>query len=108
VSAARLVWEKADGSRVDFPLARDVLVVGRDDDADIQVDEPLVSRAHARLERRGQAWFVLDLGSTNYTRVNGDVVAERELRHGDEVKFARARCLFVAEDGADPSVHSSS
>ncbi len=108
MSAARLVWEKADGSRVDFPLARDVLVVGRDDDVDIQVDEPLVSRAHARLERRGEAWFVLDLGSTNCTRVNGDVVAERELRHGDEVKFARARCLFVAEDGADPVVDSSS
>jgi pSer/pThr/pTyr-binding forkhead associated (FHA) protein len=69
---------------------------GRDEDADIQVDEPLVSRAHARIERRGAAFFVLDLGSTNLTRVNGDAVHERELHHGDEVRFGRARCRFAA------------
>lgn len=99
----RLVWEKRDGTRVDFPLTADVLVVGRDDTADIRVDEPLVSRAHARLERRGPSYVVLDLGSTNLTRVNGEVVAERELRHGDEVRFGRARCTFLAEEGrTDP------
>ena len=98
----RLVWERLDGTRVDFPLTSDVMVVGRDEDADIRVDEPLVSRAHARVERRGGAYVVLDLGSTNFTRVNGEVVAERELRHGDEVRFARARCLFLAAGGADP------
>ena len=97
----RLVWEKQDGSRVDFPLSAAVMVVGRDADADIQVDEPLVSRAHARIERRGESYVVLDLGSTNLTRVNGEVVAERELRDGDELRFARARCLFVAA-GTDP------
>ncbi|MBI3932886.1 MAG: FHA domain-containing protein [Acidobacteria bacterium] len=100
--AARLVWERGDGSRVEFPLTADVLVVGRDEEADIRVDEPLVSRNHARLERRGEAWVVLDLGSTNYTRVNGEVVSERALRHGDEVRFARARCTFLAAAGADP------
>jgi pSer/pThr/pTyr-binding forkhead associated (FHA) protein len=98
----RLVWEKRDGTRVDFPLTADVLVVGRDDSADIRVDEPLVSRAHARLERRGPSYVVLDLGSTNLTRVNGEVVAERELRHGDEVRFGRARCTFLAEEAPDP------
>ena len=93
----RLVWERPDGSRVDFPLERRPLLVGREADADIQVDEPLVSRVHARLEPRGEGFAVLDLGSTNLTRVNGEVVAERQLRHGDEVRFARARCRFVEE-----------
>jgi pSer/pThr/pTyr-binding forkhead associated (FHA) protein len=96
---ARLVWERQDGSRVDFALAPTPMVVGRDEDADIRVDEPLVSRAHARIEPREGAYAVLDLGSTNYTRVNGEVVRERLLRHGDEVRFARARCRYL-EDGA--------
>ena len=65
------------------------------------MDEPLVSRSHARLERRGGGYVLFDLGSTNYTRVNGEVVHERDLRHGDEVRFGRARCLFVV-DGPDP------
>jgi pSer/pThr/pTyr-binding forkhead associated (FHA) protein len=100
--ASRLVWEKADGSRIEFHLQAAVHLVGREGGADIQVDEPLVSRNHARLERRGETWVVLDLGSTNYTRVNGNRIAEAELHHGDEVKFGRARCVFLTAEGAEP------
>jgi pSer/pThr/pTyr-binding forkhead associated (FHA) protein len=95
-AAARLVWSRPDGEEIEFPLQGSPLLVGRDEDADIRVDEPLVSRAHARIERRGFSFFVLDLGSTNLTRVNGDPVHERELRDGDELRFGRARCRFVA------------
>jgi pSer/pThr/pTyr-binding forkhead associated (FHA) protein len=100
-AAARLVWMRPDGGEVEFPLATGVMLIGRDEDADIRVDEPLVSRAHARIEKRGRAYFVLDLGSTNLTKVNGEPVRERELRDGDELHFARARCRFVAP-GVDP------
>ena len=93
---ARLVWLRADGEEVEFTLATSPLLIGRDEDADIRVDEPLVSRAHARIEKRGSAFFVLDLGSTNLTKVNGEAVVERELRDGDELRFARARCRFVS------------
>ena len=99
-AAPRLVWERADGTRQEFPLAAPIMVVGRDEDADIRVDEPLVSRAHARIERRGSTFVVIDLGSTNLTRVNDEVVSERELRHGDELRFARARCVFLSEPAA--------
>ena len=99
---SRLVWEKPDGSREEFPLAPRPLVVGRDDDADIRVNEPLVSKAHARIEPRGAAWVVYDLGSTNLTRVNGEVVYEKELNHGDEIRFARANCRFLVDVTDDP------
>jgi len=99
---ARLVWMRTDGGEVAFLLVGSPLLVGRDEGADIRVDEPLVSRAHARIERRGASYFVIDLGSTNLTRVNGDPVRERELRDGDEVRFARARCRFVGPPARDP------
>ena len=95
-AAAHLVWIRPDGQELSFPLAAGVMLIGRDEDADIRVDEPLVSRAHARIEKRAGAYFVLDLGSTNLTKVNGEPVRERELRDGDELHFARARCRFVA------------
>ena len=96
--AARLVWERRDGRQVEFPLDGEALEVGRDEDVAIRVDEPLVSRRHARLERRGEAWVVVDLGSTNFTRVNGErVLRERELAHGDELRLGRAVCRFVRE-----------
>jgi pSer/pThr/pTyr-binding forkhead associated (FHA) protein len=99
---ARLVWERPDGSKVEFPLTAAVMLVGRDEGADIRVDEPLISRAHARIERRGEGYVVQDLGSTNLTRVNGEVVGERALQDGDEVRFARACCRFVAASATDP------
>ena len=37
---------------------------------------------------------MVDLASTNLTRVNGEAVRERELADGDEVRFARALCRF--------------
>lgn len=93
-ASARLVWERPDGERVEFPLDAETIVVGREDAA-IAIDEPLVSRQHARIERREGGWVVVDLGSTNLTRVNGDAVHEHELAHGDEVRFARATCRFL-------------
>ena len=96
-AAARLVWERPDGKRVEFPLDGDALEVGRDEEVAIRLDEPLVSRRHARLERRGEAWVVVDLGSTNFTRVNGErVLRERELADGDELRLGRAKCRFLA------------
>ena len=97
----RLVWERADGGRVEFPLTGEVMTVGRDETADIRVDEPLVSRLHARIERRGEGHVVIDLGSTNYTRVNGETVGEKALSPGDQVRFGRARCVYVV-GMADP------
>ena len=89
---ARLVFPNEDGSEREVALSKPVMLVGRDPESDIPVREPLVSWAHARLEERGDAWYVQDLGSTNLTKVNGDVVSERPLRHGEH-QVARARLL---------------
>lgn len=93
--SARLIWLRAQGEPVEFPLEGEALDVGRDGEAAIRIEEPLVSRLHARLERRGEGWVVRDLDSTNFTRVNGRRIRrEHELEDGDELRFARARCVF--------------
>jgi pSer/pThr/pTyr-binding forkhead associated (FHA) protein len=94
VAPARLVWQRADGSAAEFPLQAAVTSIGRSDEADVVIDEPLVSRIHARIERRGEQCVLIDIGSTNLTRVNGEVVVEKELSPGDEVQLARARLRF--------------
>jgi pilus assembly protein CpaF len=54
------------------------------------VDEPTVSRRHARLVFRDHKWIVQDLKSTNGTVVNGARVGRCELRAGDSVVLGRA------------------
>jgi pSer/pThr/pTyr-binding forkhead associated (FHA) protein len=93
--SAILVWAPPGGEPVAFPLDGAAVEIGRDEEVAVRIDEPLVSRRHARIEKRGEAWFLVDLDSTNFTRVNGHRLRrEHELEDGDELRFARARCVF--------------
>jgi pSer/pThr/pTyr-binding forkhead associated (FHA) protein len=57
--------------------------MGRSDGADILVDDPFASSAHARIFPRGEFMFVEDMGSTNGTYLNG-----RQLRGAERLKMA--------------------
>jgi len=64
-------------------------VVGRTE-GDFRIDDPSLSRRHARLFRRGRRWAVEDLDSKNGTRVNGaGATRARALRPGDQIQFGR-------------------
>jgi hypothetical protein len=57
--------------------------MGRADSADIPVDDPFASSAHARVFNRGDYMYVEDMGSTNGTYLNG-----RQLRQAERLKVA--------------------
>jgi pSer/pThr/pTyr-binding forkhead associated (FHA) protein len=68
-----------------------VFSIGRSPDSDLSLGDITVSWRHAELRRDGQAWVLVDLGSTNGTRVNGWRVDEGfAVRAGDWVSFGRA------------------
>ena len=50
---------------------------GRSDGADIRVDDPFASSAHARIFDRGGFMYLEDMGSTNGTYLNGRQVQDR-------------------------------
>ena len=75
-----------------FPLRDDVTTVGRGGGVDISLEDPSVSRLHAEIVRRGDHFYVADLGlSVNGTRVNGRPVGRRVLADGDVLSFGVAR-----------------
>ena len=57
--------------------------MGRSDNAEIRVDDPFASSAHARIFPRGDFMYVEDMGSTNGTYLNG-----RQLRTTERLKVA--------------------
>ncbi len=96
---ARLIWKRTDSPEGDtvFELGEAALVVGRDPSCGIFINAPLLSRQHARIEHRDAGHVIVDLDSTNFTKVNGErVMGERLLRAGDEVRFSRVVCLYEA------------
>lgn len=61
----------------------ETITIGRDADNTLVIPEAGVSRHHARLERRHDDWWIVDLGSANGTYVNGERVESALLRRGD-------------------------
>jgi FHA domain len=68
-----------------------LLLVGRSGVCDVRLDDPSVSRLHARLIFRDGAWVVQDLRSRNGTVLNGSRVVRSQLRPGDRIAFAGQR-----------------
>lgn len=67
--------------------------VGRLEGSDLLVNDPSVSRRHARFVSDGDGFRVEDLGSSNGTYVNGELVAQHWLREGDVVQFGGHACF---------------
>lgn len=80
------------GRRIE--LSGERMVVGREPDSDIRLDDPHVSRTHAAVSRRGNAVRVEDLGSSGGTFVNEAPATPGELRPGDVIRFASVRAKF--------------
>lgn len=77
---APLVLE-ANGER--FVIDREPFIIGRSPNAaNLVIDDGLVSRRHAAIERQTDGWTVTDLGSTNGLIVNGESVRFALLRPG--------------------------
>ena len=71
------------------------VVVGRAEGCTVTLDDATVSREHAAFVRRDEGWWVVDLNSTNGTRVNGRAAAEHPLQDGDRVTLGDAALEFV-------------
>lgn len=69
--------------------------LGRSPDNDVILRDPATSGHHARLERRGDAFWLVDLGSTNGTFVNGESVQERQLNNGDRLTVGQNSVQFT-------------
>ena len=59
--------------------------IGRTEGNDIILNHPSVSRKHAKIESRGDVWWIVDLKSTNGVKVNGNMVTEAQVNPGDKI-----------------------
>ena len=89
-------------TRLDLPGAScyidiDTASIGRGLDNDVVVEDPRVSRHHARLQRGARGWDLSDLGSTNGTFVNGKRILHSPLTPGDVISLGGLEMKFLLE-----------
>lgn len=94
-----LVIFKENGQRVEFPLHREKIVIGRGLDCDLQVPLPSVSRRHCELHLEQDSVVLKDLGSSNGTYHNSDrVTTEISISAGDHIRVGPVTFTVVINE----------
>ena len=90
-SAKDSIWE----------ITRKRVIIGRDPNCDIHIDDPGLSRNHAEIIRDGDTLLFVDLGSLNGSMINGNPVSRHLLAAGDTVRIGESAFLVLGEDSGE-------
>ena len=81
---------------------KDVLTVGRNPGNDLVLSDEIVSRNHALIRRDGDSYFVIDLGSSNGTFLNGQPVGiATKLASGDDINMGESVLSFYNQQAEE-------
>ena len=94
----RLTVESENLRGLELRITKTPVVIGRvRENADLVIDHRSISKEHARLTRLTDGtWQVLDLGSANGIKVNGEPYSKSEIRSGDRLELGHVTMRFLA------------
>ena len=99
VSGPASLVSKEPGELATIYINEDLTVIGKLETAcDAVISLPTVSRIHAKIRKKEDAYYLTDMNSRNGTAVNGRLLLpdeEYQLEPEDEVAFAQARYIFL-------------
>lgn len=77
------------------------VTIGREEGNAIQLNDERISRFHVKIQQEDDQLIITDLESTNGTRVNGQDIRLRILRHGDMIGIGQSLLLYGSRDEID-------
>ena len=84
-----------DGATAErWELGDEQVAVGRDESADVIIDDQALSRRHFLIRRKGTSFVLKDLNSQNGTWVDGQRAQEANLHHHDCILAGRTLFMF--------------
>ncbi len=93
-SARPTIVVHEDGSSRTVPLGKEVVTIGRLAECDVVLKDKGASRRHAQIRTKDGVATLTDLGSTNGTRLNGQIVQTRALEDGDRITIGTTTLEF--------------
>ena len=94
----KLILMDAAGIVKQVPLERASTSLGRGPNNDLVLDTRRASRAHAVIEVEGTRVIITDLHSLNGTQVNGELIDQHLLEHGDSIEIGSVEMRYVTLD----------
>ena len=95
-----LVVIKGLGVGETFKIGEVDLLIGRDPNNDVFLDDITVSRKHAQIKREAGRLRIIDVGSLNGTYLNRERVDAADIKDGDEIQIGKFRMVFLDKSGA--------
>ncbi|MCK9523057.1 MAG: FHA domain-containing protein [Proteobacteria bacterium] len=93
---ARLIMLQGPAPGREYPLEANLYVIGRSTEANLNIDDASISRAHARMDGDDNRWTISDLDSINGIQVNGSKKDDYLLKSGDIIELGTVRFRFVS------------
>lgn len=100
VSPALLKIHKGSEPVWEYSVNTEVVTIGRATNSDVVINDPLVSRQHAQINRQGDRYQITDLGSTDGTRVNNILLKPKIpqlLANGDTISIGNSELRLADE-----------
>ena len=91
------------GKRIELGTA--VFQIGRSAKNDLFIDQESVSRHHARITFDGRSHWVQDLRSTNGTHLNDELIRERALHDGDQLRIGQTILKYMTGENVELAYH---
>lgn len=89
----RLIYQDGDTPQT-FNFSEGEVIIGRTEECQIILQDPSISRRHAKVVVGESGVTVEDLKSKNGTKLNGNQVMEAVLKNGDELHLGKFRITF--------------
>jgi len=86
----------------EFKTDQNEIIIGRDPDNDIQIDNIAISRKHARIVKNPNDYIIEDMNSVNGIFIDGKKINKKYLKTNDEIIIGKYSLQIILED--DPAI----
>lgn len=87
-----------ESPRLNYKLGVREVLIGRTADNDITLPFSNVSRCHSKVKLSGEDYFLVDMGSTNGSYVNGVKIAKCQLRLNDLIQIGETKIYYTERE----------
>ena len=101
VIGPRLVCTSVSGDSDIYPLDKKKIVIGRSIEADLSLQDPLVSRKHCVIEKQEDGFVARNVSTTNPLKLNDKAIVEKRLFTGDLLKIGSVTLAFISDRPED-------
>ncbi|VAW80593.1 Adenylate cyclase [hydrothermal vent metagenome] len=93
-------WIQIEGKQQKYPMPHaNNFCIGRNDDCDLQLDDPKASRNHAIVQHNGGIYYLIDIASKNGCYLNNSRISSPcTLKNGDQIRIGDTSFIFGMDD----------